>query len=159
MKAFNETQGIEIRGRAEHVGTDDRIRIHPEEVVTCGFQDVEGSRHSRRTAPRGPMQAVVRMTDYDPAALADAGDRMRQFERAHAAQRGYAGNAVVDLGDGERIMITLWESKEHAAAARSALGPVVQELLAPIERTPSRLLGVGEVIATDLTLATARTPD
>lgn len=107
-------------------------------------------------ASPGPMQAVVRKTDYDPAALAGGDDRMRQFEHVHAAQPGYAGNAVVDLGDGQRITITLWESKEHAAAARQALGPVVQELLGPLERTPSRLLGVGDVVSTDLTLGTPR---
>lgn len=116
----------------------------------------EGPHQDEPAAPPQPMQAVVRQASYDPAALADGGDRMQQFERAHAAQPGYAGNAVVDVGEGERIMITLWESQEHAAAARQALGPLVQELLAPLERTPSRLLGVGDVVATDLVLATPR---
>jgi hypothetical protein len=101
------------------------------------------------------MQAVVRKVSYDPKALAEASEQVREFERIHAEQPGYAGNVVVDLGDGERIMITLWETPEDAAAARSALGPVVQELLAPLERAPSHLLGAGEVIRTDVALAAA----
>ena len=55
-------------------------------------------------------------------------------------------------------MITLWASEEHAAAARTALSPVVRELLEPLERAPSQLLGVGRVFRTDLVLV-ARPPE
>jgi hypothetical protein len=102
------------------------------------------------------MQAVVRQGYYDPDALAASGELMEEFERVHAAQPGYAGNLVVDLGGGERILVTLWKSERHAAAARSALGPVVRDLLGPLERAPSRLLGAGPVIRNDLELAGER---
>lgn len=98
------------------------------------------------------MQAVVRHAHYDPDRLAASRERMEEFERVHSEQPGYAGNVVVDLGGGERILVTLWETERHAAAARSTLGPVVQELLAPIERRPSDLVGVGPVVSTDLRL-------
>lgn len=100
--------------------------------------------------PTDAMVAVVRRSSYDPEALTGGAAEMTRFERVHAAQPGYAGNVVVDLGEGERIVVTLWASEEHASAARTALAPVVRELLGPLERAPSQLLGVGRVISTDL---------
>jgi pyridoxamine 5'-phosphate oxidase family protein len=46
-------RGIEVRGRAEAVGSPTPlIRIHPERVVSWGIHsDVIGERHSRRTKP------------------------------------------------------------------------------------------------------------
>lgn len=107
---------------------------------------------------RERMQAVVRQASYDPEALASSPELMAEFERAHAAQPGYAGNLVVDLGEGERILVTLWDGEEHAAAARATLGPVVQQLLGPLERVPSRLLGAGPVVRSDLGLVEERRP-
>lgn len=104
------------------------------------------------------MQAVVRQASYDPEALASSPELMAEFERTHAAQPGYAGNLVVDLGEGERILVTLWDSEEHAAEARATLGPVVQQLLGPLERVPSRLLGAGPVVRSDLGLVEDRRP-
>jgi hypothetical protein len=118
-----------------------------------------GSSRSSRTPTGSPSDgrdheaapvAVVRVASYDPDALRTGRDRMEAFERAHASQPGYAGNLVVDLGGGKRVMVTLWDDPEHAARARDALGPVVREQLGPLEREPSRLLGVGPVQRTDL---------
>jgi hypothetical protein len=103
-------------------------------------------------AGAGRMQAVVRRAHYDPAALRADPQPMVEFERVHAAQPGYAGNVVVDLGGGERILITLWEDEAAATAARTTIGPVVQELLTPVERAPSELLGAGPVLRSDLEL-------
>lgn len=108
--------------------------------------------------PPGRMQAVVRQASYDPEALASSPELMAEFERAHADQPGYAGNLVVDLGEGERILVTLWNSEQDAAAARATLGPVVQRLLGPLERVPSRLLGAGPVVRSDLGLVEERRP-
>lgn len=101
------------------------------------------------------MQAVVRQGHYDPEALTGSQDRMSEFERLHAAQPGYAGNIVVDLGDGERLLVTLWRTDGDAAAARSELGPAVQELLRPLERKPSELVAAGPVVRCDLELKAA----
>lgn len=120
----------------------------PNEQKTPTASDQRGER----------MQAVVRQGSYDPDALAASGELMEEFERVHAAQPGYAGNVVVDLGDGERILVTLWDSEQHAAEARPVLGPVVQTLLGPLERAPSQLLGAGPVIRSDLELAEQRLP-
>ena len=98
------------------------------------------------------MRAVIRRAHYHPEALATGQERLTEFERVHAAQPGYAGNLVVDLGGGERLLVTLWASDSEAGAARSQLGPVVQELLGPLERAPSDLVGTGPVIRCDLGL-------
>lgn len=100
------------------------------------------------------MHAIVRHAHYDPDRLAASPERMVEFERVHSEQPGYAGNLVLDLGGGERIMVTLWETEQDAAAARSTLGPVVRELLAPVERRPSDLVGAGPIVRTDLGLMT-----
>ncbi len=156
-------RGIEVRGRADALTVPkETIRIHPERIIAWGFDGAGGARDVPRTsggdvaagqAATSPMQAVVRHNVYDPEALAARPDVIDEFDRVHAAQDGYAGSAVIDVGDGERIMVTLWDSEMHAAAARSELGPVVQRLLRPLEREPSRLLGTGPVISTDLRLA------
>lgn len=96
------------------------------------------------------MQAVVRRAHYEPAALAASAETMAEFERVHAAQPGFAGNIVVDLGDGERLLVTLWEDEGAATAARTTLGPRVQELLGPLENMPSELVGAGPVVRSDL---------
>lgn len=164
------SQGIQLTGRVEHLAAPHIARIVPERVIAWGLETSSGARHApfpgeqaEHDPDRGPtaadaMIAVVRRSAYDPEALARGQAQMARFERIHAAQPGYAGNVVVDLGDGDRFVVTLWASRQHAAAARTALGPVVRELLEPMERSPSRLLGVGPVVTTDLALAGQRPP-
>lgn len=157
-------QGIELTGPVEPRAGSSMARLRPARVVAWGFEGAsDGAREIRdgeaeHHATGGPvapgrMMAVVRRSSNDPDALESGRAQMARFERIHAAQPGYAGNVVVDLGDGEWFVVTLWASEEHAAAARTELTPVVRELLEPMERTPSRLLGVGPVVTTDLTLA------
>lgn len=155
-------QGIEIRGTA-HAITDPepRIRIHPHRIISWGFEGASGPHTAPGTTPtknaspedhppRGEAYAVLRSTRYDPNALAEASAELQDFQRIHAAQPGYAGNIVIDAGDGTRFTLTLWESEQHAARAREALGPVVQQLLDPLMDEPAQLLAVGNVLASDL---------
>ncbi len=101
------------------------------------------------------MYAVVRLNSYDPNNnLADAADQLEQFDKLHAAQPGYAGTVVVDVQTGRRLVLNLWESEEHSAAALSGLGPEVGWVLNPLMSNPSELVGVGTVIFTDLTPST-----
>lgn len=99
------------------------------------------------------MYAIVRKQPFDATKLAEASEALAEFETAHAAQPGYAGYIVVDIGDGY-LMVTLWETPQHAAAGRAALGPLVQRRLEPLMTGPSELQGVGEVVAGDLTRET-----
>jgi hypothetical protein len=57
---------------------------------------------------------------------------------------------VVDLGAGRRFALNLWESEQHSAAALQVLGPEVGRLLDPLMAAPSRLIGTGTVLFTDL---------
>jgi hypothetical protein len=76
-----------------------------------------------------------------------------EFQVRHASQPGYQGNIVVDAGNGRVLTVTLWETQEHATAARSVLEPEVQRLLRPLMTAPSQVIGTGPVVATDLTRA------
>ena len=92
------------------------------------------------------MYAVLRLNTYDPDRLAAGADRVARFDRLHAAQPGFLGSAVVDLGEGRRFHLNLWESAEAAEAGRRALGPAVEELLGPLMAAPSQLVGAGSVV-------------
>jgi hypothetical protein len=67
-----------------------------------------------------------------------------------AAQPGYAGSVVVDLGRGRRFALNLWDSIEHSQAALSVLVPEVDRLLGPLMSATSEFIGAGEVISSDL---------
>jgi hypothetical protein len=95
------------------------------------------------------MYAVVRLNSFDPIKLA-ASSVLEQFDQLHRTQPGYVGTVVVDLQAGRRLVLNLWESEEHSAAALSVLGPEVGRLLEPLMSHPSELVGAGAVISTDL---------
>jgi chromate reductase, NAD(P)H dehydrogenase (quinone) len=96
------------------------------------------------------MYAVLRLNSFDPATLAVSADRLKEFDRIHAAQPGYLGSVVVDLGAGRRFALNLWESEQHSAAAFEVLAPEVTRLLGPLMAGPSQLIGAGPVISSDL---------
>lgn len=97
------------------------------------------------------MHAIVRLNSNNPDKLATAGDRLKQFDKLHAAQPGYVGTVVVDLHEGHRLVLNLWESQEHSETALSILGPEVGRVLNPLMSKPSELIGAGTVLSTDLT--------
>ena len=96
------------------------------------------------------MHAIVRINSFDERRLAGAGETLEAFQRLHARQPGYSGSLTVDLGNGRRLVVNLWESEEDAAAGIAALGPEVQRVLAPLMTLPSQLIGVGNVTDIDL---------
>src|SRR3954470_18044752 len=96
------------------------------------------------------MYSVIRENFYDLKKLSNAEKQMQEFHSIHAAQRGYRGNIVVDLGAGRMLVVTLWESESLAHAARAALEPAIQRLLVPLMTKPSHLLGAGPVAVADL---------
>jgi hypothetical protein len=92
----------------------------------------------------------VRETQYDPDRLTRASSELDEFQRLRAGQPGYKRNVVVDTSDGRRITLTLWASEAHSTAARLVLEPEVRRLLAPLMDAPSRVIGVGSVVAADV---------
>jgi hypothetical protein len=97
------------------------------------------------------MYAIIRKNTYDPAKLAEAGPALTEFQGLHAAQRGYAGSIDVDAGDGQRIVVNLWQSEQEARAGQTVLVPHLQRLIEPLMTGPSQLVGFGQVAASDLT--------
>jgi len=95
------------------------------------------------------MYAVVRLNSFDPVKLTDS-PALEQFDQIHRAQPGYIGTIVVDLHAGRRLVLNLWESEEHSAAALSVVGPEVGRLLEPLMSRASEFVGAGTVISTDL---------
>lgn len=100
------------------------------------------------------MYAVVRENFYDLPKLEQGRKEIDEFESRHAAEPGYRGNLVADLGSGHMLIVTLWDSEPAAHAARIALEPHIQRLLVPLMTRPSHLVGAGNVMREDLT----RTP-
>jgi hypothetical protein len=96
------------------------------------------------------MYAVARLNTYDAAALTAAGDRLADFDAVHSAHPGYLGSIVVDLGQGKRLIVNLWESEDHSDAARAALGPQIGRALKPLMIQPAEFLGAGPVLTADL---------
>jgi hypothetical protein len=99
------------------------------------------------------MYAVLRLNSFDPAKLVVSADRLEEFDKLHAAQPGYVGSVVVDLGAGRRIALNLWETEQHSAAALQVLGQQVGRLLGPLMAAPSQLIGAGPVLSSDLVRA------
>jgi hypothetical protein len=99
------------------------------------------------------MYSLVRENFYDSGKLSRADNKMEEFHSIHAAQPGYRGNIVVDLGGGHMLIVTLWESESTAHAAREALEPDIQRLLVPLMTKPSHLVGIGHVVANDVSRA------
>ena len=96
------------------------------------------------------MYAIIRKNTYDPGKLAQAGPALAEFQALHAAQPGYAGSIDVDTGQGQRLIVNLWHTEQHARAAMTVLLPHAQRLLGPLMAGPSQLLAAGEVATTDL---------
>jgi hypothetical protein len=80
------------------------------------------------------MHAIVRLNSFDPIKL-DASPALEQFDQIHRRQPGYVGTMVVDLQAGRPLVLNLWESEEHSAAALS-VGPEVGRLLEPLMSHP-----------------------
>ena len=95
------------------------------------------------------MQAVLRINSYDPDKLAAGQEQLDEFNRIHAAQRGFLGSLTVDLGDGRQFVLNLWDSEEHRVSGLNALGPAVERLVRPLLAGPSELIGFGPVLASD----------
>ncbi len=92
------------------------------------------------------MYAIVRMNTYDEQKLAAAAEQLQEFDRLHAAQPGFLGSVVVDVGEGRRFVVNLWDSQEASRSGQQVLVPEVQRLLAPLMAEPSRFLGAGPVV-------------
>ncbi len=96
------------------------------------------------------MYAILRRNSYDATKLAHAEPALAEFQAMHAAQPGYCGSIVVDIGDGQRVAVNLWATERDAAAGQTALVPHLRRLLEPLMSGPSQLVGAGEVVASDL---------
>jgi hypothetical protein len=100
------------------------------------------------------MYAVLRLNSFDPHKLASSSETLDAFDKVHSAQPGYLGSVVVDLGEGRRFALNIWESEEHSLAALSVLGPEVKRLLGPLMLEPAAFIGAGTVISSDLVSST-----
>ncbi|MFD2090723.1 hypothetical protein [Blastococcus deserti] len=92
------------------------------------------------------MYAILRVNTYDPEKLAAAADRLEEFDQLHAAQPGAEGSIGVDLGEGRRFVLNLWDGVESSRAGQRVLVPHLQRLLVPLMSQPSQFLGAGPVI-------------
>ena len=105
------------------------------------------------------MYAIVREAMYDPSALEERGRKqLAEFQAIHAAQPGYVGSVVVELAPDRWLTVNLWEREQDAADALPVMVPVVQRLIEPLLAGPSKLLGAGRVILTDLGKGSRRGP-
>jgi hypothetical protein len=96
------------------------------------------------------MHAVFREATYAADRPLQESTAFREFQATHARQPGYRGTVVADVGSGRYLTVTLWQTDSDMAAAREALGPVVQRLLDPLMTSPSKLLGTGAVVVSDV---------
>jgi hypothetical protein len=101
------------------------------------------------------MYAVLRLNSFDPVKLGVSADGLKEFDKIHAAQPGYVGSVVVDLGAGRRFALNLWETEQRSASAMQILSPEVGRLLGPLMAAPSQLIGSGPVLSSDLVRATS----
>ena len=92
------------------------------------------------------MHAILRLNTYDSEKTAAAADAITEFDRLHAAQPGFEGSVGVDLGEGRRFTLNLWDSVESSRAGQRVLVPHVQRLLVPLMSAPSQFIGAGPVI-------------
>jgi hypothetical protein len=115
-----------------------------------GMPTSTAGNNGRNTLRRIHMYAVVRETTYPvDKALADRPE-FTAFQDAHAAQPGYRGTVVTHVGNGQHVTVTLWDTAEHMAAARDAIGPAVKTLIEPLMLAPAKLVGTGEVAYIDI---------
>lgn len=96
------------------------------------------------------MHAVVRETYYAPENPIHETQEFQEFQQAHANLNGYQGTVVVDVGAGRFLTLTLWRTADDMAAAREAMGPVVERTLDALMISPAKLLGTGSVVVNDL---------
>jgi len=104
------------------------------------------------------MYAILRHNTYDTGKLAEPA--LAEFQALHTTQPGYVGSIVVDVGGGQRLSVNLWESERDANAGQAVLVPHVQRLLEPLMAAPSRFVGAGEVVTSDISrTGPAQTPE
>ncbi len=99
------------------------------------------------------MYAVVRKLTYDQTRLAAGGKQLAEFNAIHESQPGFRGSVVIEAADGSTVALNLWDSERDAMAGLEVLRPAVQQLLEPLLREPSVLLGAGPVVDNTLRLA------
>lgn len=92
------------------------------------------------------MYAILRVNTLDPDRLARAADSVEEFDRRHADQPGFQGSIGVDLGEGRRFVLNLWDGVESSRAGQAVLVPHLQRLLVPLMSQPSEFLGAGPVV-------------
>jgi hypothetical protein len=59
------------------------------------------------------MYAVLRLNSIDSAKLEASADRLREFDKIHAAEPGYVGSVVVDWE--RRSALNLWDTPNSTA--------------------------------------------
>ena len=96
------------------------------------------------------MYAIIRKNVFDPDKLAHAASTLAEFRALHSAQPGYAGGIEIDTGNGERVVVNLWQTEHHASAGMAVLIPHVHRLMEPLMAAPSQLIAAGEVATIDL---------
>jgi hypothetical protein len=93
------------------------------------------------------MYAVIRES-ASPGALTEQVQAGRaEFEALRARQPGFRGSLTVDLGDGKRAIVGLWEDRQAHEAAAAVLGPQAERLTGAV----TRIVYQGEVSGNDLT--------
>jgi hypothetical protein len=83
------------------------------------------------------MYAIIRKNTYDPASSPRPAPRWQSSRRCTLRNPGYVGSIDVDTGQGQRIIVNLWHTEQHARAGMTVLVPQVQRLLGSLMAGPS----------------------
>lgn len=91
------------------------------------------------------MYAIVRRITL-PTEIDASGSRdLREFQAVHERQPGFIGALEVDEGDGRRLLVNLWESREAAEAGRRNVAPVAATKVVPQAAEPPEFIAAGPV--------------
>ncbi len=94
--------------------------------------------HERR------MHAIVRKNTSNPAKPAPARHALDEFQALHAAQPGIAGSIDTETGQGQRIIVNLWQTGQDARAAGRRPSHPRAAPAKPLTAGPSQLIGSGK---------------
>lgn len=92
------------------------------------------------------MFATVREGTSDPEKMARGRGQADEFWGIRAQQPGYRGSVTIDAGQGRVLIVTLWETREQAEAARVILEPEAERLLGALWTAPTRVIASGPVL-------------
>jgi len=93
------------------------------------------------------MYAVIRESASPSVPTEQLRAGRTEFEALRARQPGFVGSLTVEIGDGKRALVTVWESQQAQQASTAVMAPQAERLTG----ATSRIIYQGEVSGNDLT--------